>query len=130
MKAIVRITPEMNPSTYEDVEVNVDLHAPNPLVYALDAAFFVSNIEVEDKPDFSAEVIHWMPEEIEGYDLTNFFIQWQDEDIYIRIRHLGYSPTPGRVHEIHNYLVDNFDANIGINWPVIDDAVEEAYNES
>lgn len=49
---------------------------------------------------------------------------WYPEDIIMVAEQLGKEPTDGQVMEIMEVVADRFDANIGINWLVVESAIE------
>ena len=57
-------------------------------------------------------------------DPTYYWDMWNDADILMRAKDMGYNLTDKQVQEIMYNMKENFDANEGINWIVIDFHIE------
>ena len=49
---------------------------------------------------------------------------WYPEDIMMVAEEMGEEPTEDQVIEIMKVMADRFDANDGINWLVVESAIE------
>lgn len=62
--------------------------------------------------------------------LKEISIVWTSEDIQQQAYDSGYDTlTDEQIHEIFESLMDNHDANVGINWEVISDTIDEVLNK-
>jgi hypothetical protein len=55
---------------------------------------------------------------------------WHEEDILIQCENKGINLTDHQVYKVMLLIVASHDANIGINWEVIDNAIDQVSEES
>ena len=71
---------------------------------------------------------------MEYKDRTFDVAKWSLQDIYEAAASKGYSFDQDELESVVDYLSNNFDAGIGINWVVIEEAIdyiiEEIKNET
>lgn len=52
-------------------------------------------------------------------------IFWTSEDVEQKAEEMGLSLTDEQINSVIDYLEDNFDANTGLDWFVIENAISE-----
>ena len=61
----------------------------------------------------------WVPPEV------SIFCGWMDEDIVQKAKELEIKLTPKQVLLVRDYIEKHFDANIGVCWDTIEEAIKE-----
>jgi hypothetical protein len=54
---------------------------------------------------------------------------WHEEDVLIQCENKGINLTDHEVYKVMQLIVSSHDANIGINWDVIDNAINQVLGE-
>jgi uncharacterized protein YpuA (DUF1002 family) len=55
---------------------------------------------------------------------------WDEEDIIMQAENIEVELTDHQVYKVMQLIVASHDANIGINWEVIDNAIDQVSEES
>jgi len=55
---------------------------------------------------------------------------WDEEDIIMQAENIEVELTDHQVYKVMQLIVASHDANIGINWEVIDSAIDQIAEES
>jgi len=54
---------------------------------------------------------------------------WHEEDVLIQCENKGVNLSDHQVYKVMQLIVSAHDANIGINWDVIDNAIKQVKGE-